>query len=222
MTVSMRSESPNRDLEDSLNSQETDTEDKEMVNVKAEYDDCEATAEGGYHDDKLSDAAEMIELRSMVWHHPMARKIPKENSGTENTEKVNGSHDESLVMEKCSVSPESKKSLTEPHPDTEQEESSFQERDEGKLEGWDESSSISQREAVGSTVPRYSGSSCKNNKCKEIKSHFHCHLCDFVAFKVINFHSWKDIAAAIGNNSRRYSYQHLKTMLILKLVSGNT
>ena len=181
LTVSVNSDSPKQELEDSLNSHETDIEEKEM-NVKEECKEYNCTNEDRCHED----SSEMIELRSMVWHHPVPRKSTMENSMLEKTDEVKSSHEENILVDSSTSQPKlGRKGMKSDFPqvaDTELETDSFEQKDAVKKEILDDGSN--QGEISAETSASYSGSTCRVNKCKEMKSHFHCHLCDFIAFKV--------------------------------------
>ena len=181
LTVSVNSDSPNQEFDDSLNSHETDVEEKE-INNKEESKEYNSANEGGSHED----ASDMIELRSMVWHHPITRKSSSENSLLGKSNEIKGSTAENIVAEKSLSQPEMDQELEKSdilrRPDTKPNRSSYGQNSELKRETMSDDSV--QNHGSSETSTPYSASTCRVNKCKEMKSHFHCHLCDFIAFKV--------------------------------------
>ena len=211
MTVSANSGSPKQEFDDSLNSHETDMEEKEYMNIKEESKDFNSTIEGGYNDEKIGDASEMIELRSMVWHHPLPRKITVEKSIQGKGDEVNGTHEEKVLVEKTPCPDEIEPKIEN---DTFQEESDFnldkttyEDGVEMQMGNLNESSNQNAGELAAEPSPSsYSGSTCRVNKCKEMKSHFHCHLCDFIAYKVCIPKSHSNyIVKNLGKEIYRYS-----------------
>lgn len=186
LTMSVNSNSPKQELEDSLNSHETDVEEKE-ISVKEECKEYNCTNEDGCQED----SSEMIELRSMVWHHPVPRRGTLENSMLEQTDEIKSSNEENNLVEsgtsQSKIGGKGKKSDFHQEGVTELETDSYDQKDELKKEPMDDGSNQGERSAE--TSASYSVSTCRINKCKEMKSHFHCHLCDFISFKVCPFRS---------------------------------
>lgn len=183
LTMSVNSDSPKQEMDDSLNSHETDIDDKESTNIKEEFSEFDTQVDRRSHNEKNSEEAKMIELGSMVWHHPLPRKDMLLKG---NIMEANGSHVGNATEEKT-ASQEGTEIMPQELPSDEKEKnSSFDQNNDVKIEDPDTKSNPSQDGMISPEASAlFAGSSCKFSKCKEIKSHFHCHLCDFIAFKVL-------------------------------------
>jgi len=191
LTVSLNSDSPKQEFEDSLNSHETDIEEKN-INIKEEPKEYSSTNDSGCPED----ASDMIELRSMVWHHPMPRNGTSQNSMLE---KAKDSHHDSILDEKSlsekELSQTVEKSNLLQDPDSKLAAGTHEQKTDVKNEHLGVEP-MQNDEGMASEVPlTYSRSTCRISRCNEMKSHFHCHLCDFVTFKKVLLERHRNIHA---------------------------
>ena len=157
-------------FDESAGPSELDVKEKEpSVKLESKDDDYDGTinADAEYAKNNEPD---MMELKSMAWHHPAPKRARYSNPARMKSFDMNG--DEDVIY----------REENQHEPDQNEENS-----ETGVLE------EPVKEESGTPVVPKTA--SCRINGCREEKIHFHCHLCDFYSFKVFHlcdFYSFRD------------------------------
>ena len=170
-TASTSNGGSSKELDDSGTS--GDLEESQM-DLKEEDEETGPTTMVVYEENQIikvceePERPEMIELNSMVWHHPATKKSRVEDGVSKRNVKQNGNHENGLMHE-------------DPYR-------SDNENDQKPMQMYEEPLDHPfQEQQIRPNVPVSvsAAAACRVQNCQETKIHFHCHLCEFFTLKVI-------------------------------------